>query len=510
MRERGPAGTAPRWAGPRRSTRRSTARRARAATTGCWPTSCAGLSTGKRQRDRAEELAREWGAYLVGRSAAEARGRGVRPGPNLAVLQEALAEAGFDAAVPAPERERSRSRLRDCPFRDLLDEHRAARVRRPSRAARGHAGRLPALAGAHGVRAPGRTDHGLPRWWRAGPETALDVPRHQVCLRKIEAPDARADVTTSERAGRMRRPPIRMERGGLDMDDMDRHRSCRRVQRLARGAGNGRGLRPARQGRVAADDPAAARAAPARPRPAHGDRDPGDRRRHRARGPQADSSTTRARWTSPTRSRTSGGSASTCSVSATRSAWCCGSSASAGPRSRRSGCRTPSERSPTSTAGSILVTGPTGSGKTTTLAAMIDYINKTKPVHIVTVEDPIEVLHRDEMASINQREIGNDTDGLPGRPARGAPAGPRRDPDRRDARHRDGSRRDPGRRDRPPGDVDAAHGGCHRDREPRDRLLPAVPAEAGSPGAGRHAARHHLPAPRADRSTAAASPRWRS
>jgi twitching motility protein PilT len=59
--------------------------------------------------------------------------------------------------------------------------------------------------------------------------------------------------------------------------------------------------------------------------------------------------------------------------------------------------------------GLILVTGPTGSGKTTTLAAMIDYINKTKPVHIVTIEDPIEVLHRDEMASINQREIGNDT-----------------------------------------------------------------------------------------------------
>ncbi len=59
--------------------------------------------------------------------------------------------------------------------------------------------------------------------------------------------------------------------------------------------------------------------------------------------------------------------------------------------------------------GLVLVTGPTGSGKTTTLAAMIDYINRTKPVHIVTIEDPIEVLHRDEMASINQREVGNDT-----------------------------------------------------------------------------------------------------
>jgi len=59
--------------------------------------------------------------------------------------------------------------------------------------------------------------------------------------------------------------------------------------------------------------------------------------------------------------------------------------------------------------GLILVTGPTGSGKTTTLAAMIDYINRTKPVHIVTIEDPIEVLHKDGVASINQREIGNDT-----------------------------------------------------------------------------------------------------
>ena len=59
--------------------------------------------------------------------------------------------------------------------------------------------------------------------------------------------------------------------------------------------------------------------------------------------------------------------------------------------------------------GLILVTGPTGSGKTTTLAAMIDYINKNKAVHIVTIEDPIEVLHSDEVASINQREVGNDT-----------------------------------------------------------------------------------------------------
>src|SRR5436305_11503697 len=60
--------------------------------------------------------------------------------------------------------------------------------------------------------------------------------------------------------------------------------------------------------------------------------------------------------------------------------------------------------------GLVLVTGPTGSGKTTTLAAMIDHINTTREVHVVTIEDPIEVLHNDKMASIEQREIGVDTD----------------------------------------------------------------------------------------------------
>lgn len=60
--------------------------------------------------------------------------------------------------------------------------------------------------------------------------------------------------------------------------------------------------------------------------------------------------------------------------------------------------------------GLILVTGTAGSGKTTTLAAMIDHINHTREGHIVTVEDPIEVLHKDDKCIINQREIGIDTD----------------------------------------------------------------------------------------------------
>ncbi len=58
--------------------------------------------------------------------------------------------------------------------------------------------------------------------------------------------------------------------------------------------------------------------------------------------------------------------------------------------------------------GLVLVTGPTGSGKSTTIASMIDHINRTRPCHIVTVEDPIEYLHRDNKAIVSQREIGID------------------------------------------------------------------------------------------------------
>jgi twitching motility protein PilT len=59
--------------------------------------------------------------------------------------------------------------------------------------------------------------------------------------------------------------------------------------------------------------------------------------------------------------------------------------------------------------GLILVTGTTGSGKSTTLASMIDYINTARTANIVTIEDPIEFLHRDKKSIVNQREIGSDT-----------------------------------------------------------------------------------------------------
>jgi twitching motility protein PilT len=60
--------------------------------------------------------------------------------------------------------------------------------------------------------------------------------------------------------------------------------------------------------------------------------------------------------------------------------------------------------------GIILVTGPTGSGKSTTMAAMVDTINRNRPCHIVTIEDPIEYLHINQQAAVSQREVGTDTE----------------------------------------------------------------------------------------------------
>ena len=75
--------------------------------------------------------------------------------------------------------------------------------------------------------------------------------------------------------------------------------------------------------------------------------------------------------------------------------------------------------------GLILVTGPTGSGKSTTLASMIDYINSTKSKHIITLEDPIEYVHHHKKSIINQREVGEDTQSF----ANGLRAALRQDPD---------------------------------------------------------------------------------
>ncbi|PAQ16340.1 type IV pili twitching motility protein PilT [Bacillaceae bacterium SAOS 7] len=75
--------------------------------------------------------------------------------------------------------------------------------------------------------------------------------------------------------------------------------------------------------------------------------------------------------------------------------------------------------------GLVLVTGPTGSGKSTTLASMIDYLNKETSKHIITLEDPIEYLHRHGKCLIDQREVGHDTKSF----AKGLRASLRQDPD---------------------------------------------------------------------------------
>jgi twitching motility protein PilT len=75
--------------------------------------------------------------------------------------------------------------------------------------------------------------------------------------------------------------------------------------------------------------------------------------------------------------------------------------------------------------GLVLVTGVTGSGKSTTLAAIIDLINRTRPVHVLTIEDPIEFVHQDQRAVVTQREIGFDTPSY----ASGLRAALRQDPD---------------------------------------------------------------------------------
>ena len=145
--------------------------------------------------------------------------------------------------------------------------------------------------------------------------------------------------------------------------------------------------------------------------------------------------------------------------------------------------------------GIILVTGTTGSGKSTTLAAMIDHINRNRPHHIVTLEDPIEYLHADKRSIVNQREIGSDTESF----ARAMRRVLRQDPDvilvgemRDEETVQDGAL---GGGDRPPRALDGPHPRRDRDDQPDHRLLPPAPPAPGPGDAGVDAQGRDRPAP---------------
>jgi twitching motility protein PilU len=122
--------------------------------------------------------------------------------------------------------------------------------------------------------------------------------------------------------------------------------------------------------------------------------------------------------------------------------------------------------------GLVILVGGTGSGKSTSLAAMVGYRNEKTRGHIVTIEDPVEYVHQHKGCVITHREIGVDTDEL-GRGAEEHPApGAGRDPDRRDPRPRDHGIRHPVRRDRPPRAGDAARQQRQPGARPHHQLLP--------------------------------------
>ena len=144
--------------------------------------------------------------------------------------------------------------------------------------------------------------------------------------------------------------------------------------------------------------------------------------------------------------------------------------------------------------GLVLVTGITGSGKSTALAAMIHHINRHRRVNIITIEDPIEFLHRDSMANIAQREVGSDTLSF----AAALRHVLRQDPDViligeiRDMETLDTAAQGGGHR--PPGVLHAAHDRLDPVDQPHPLVLSAPPAGRDPLAALDRAARHREPA----------------
>ncbi len=161
--------------------------------------------------------------------------------------------------------------------------------------------------------------------------------------------------------------------------------------------------------------------------------------------------------------------------------------------------------------GLVLVTGPTGSGKSTTLAAMIDVINNSLKGHIITIEDPIEFVHESKKCLINQRELGAHTLSFCQRPAQRPPRRPGHHPRRGNARpghHLPGADR---RRDRAPGLFHPAHQRGPEDRGPGHRRLSRRAAGTDPrPVCGIHSGHHFPGPPEAKGRPGARCPPWKS
>ena len=130
--------------------------------------------------------------------------------------------------------------------------------------------------------------------------------------------------------------------------------------------------------------------------------------------------------------------------------------------------------------GLILVCGVTGSGKSSTLAAMIEYINQHRGLHIITIEDPIEFAFHGKKSIISQREIGLDVPNFHDALRSGRAAGPGRDSDRRDARPRDDAGGHSIGRNRPPGVGLAALRRCPAELRPHPGVLRSHASTASS------------------------------
>ena len=157
------------------------------------------------------------------------------------------------------------------------------------------------------------------------------------------------------------------------------------------------------------------------------------------------------------------------------------------PRSRRWACRPRSSGRRTITRAWSSSPGPTGHGKTSTLAAIVDIINRETTHHVITVEDPVEYVHPRKKAMISQREVGTHTKSFASGAQGSPPRGSRRHRRRRAARHRDGAHGARRERDGTPRARDDEHAERRQDDRPPDRSLPARRSAAGAHDARRAA-----------------------